>query len=233
LPFDSFSDDPADAHFASGVHEDILTHLSRIGALRVISRSSVAQYASNRPAVSVIADTLNVGYVLEGSVRRAGNKVRVTAQLINAQTDEHLWADTYDRDLTDVFAIQTEIAKKIAVAMKASLSPEEDRLISKRPTENLEAYEQYVRARIILQEPQYSREKIIRAEPLARRAVDLDPNFALAHTLLADVHGMAIWRGTHTSPLTPMQTGPRSKSVQSSAKQSHWAQAGTACDRDR
>jgi TolB-like protein len=193
LPFDSFSEDPADAYFASGVQEDILTHLARIADLRVISRSSVEQYSENRPAVSVIAEALNVGHILEGSVRRAGNKVRVTAQLIDARTDEHLWADNFDRDLTDVFAIQTEIAKAIAAAMKASLSADEEQLISQRPTENMEAYDLYVRARLILQKPEYSAEKYIDAEPLLLRALELDPNFALAHTLIADVHGQAIW----------------------------------------
>ena len=193
LPFDNFSEDAGNAFFASGVHEDVLTNLSKIDDLKVISRTSVEQYSSNRPPVSEIAAALGVGHIVEGSVRRAGDRVRVTAQLIDASTDEHLWAESFDRDLTDVFAIQTEIAKAIATALEATLSDEEEALISQQPTTNMSAYDLYLRAREAMNQGGYGREKHLEAESLAKQAIALDPNYALAHALLAKIHGGLIW----------------------------------------
>jgi TolB-like protein/Flp pilus assembly protein TadD len=199
LPFDNFSDDADNAFFASGVHEDILTHLAKIKDLRVISRTSVERYSENRPPIGEIAGALGVKNIVEGSVRRAGNKVRVTAQLIDATTDEHLWAESFDRDLTDVFAIQTEIARQIVAALEATLTADEDVLISNQPTDNMAAYDLFLRAREILHRSDYSQQKYIEAEPLLTRAIELDPEFALAHALMVTIHGQAVWIGYDAS----------------------------------
>src|SRR2546423_9664213 len=127
LPFENLSDDQANAYFADGVQDDVLTILSKIGDLKVISRTSVMQYRKRPTNVREIGKALGVSNILEGSVRRSGNKVRVNVQLIDANTDEHLWASDYDRDVTDVFAIQSDLAKEIASALQAKLSPAEKR----------------------------------------------------------------------------------------------------------
>ncbi len=193
LPFANMSEDESNAYFASGVQEDILTYLSKVADLRVISRTSVLQYAGFKGDVRQVARELGVSHILEGSVRRAGNRVRVTAQLIDARDDEHVWAENYDRDLTDVFAIQTEVAQEIVKALQASLSPEEARLIEARPTSNVEAYDAYLQARDQIHKPEYSAEKFFRALPLAQKAVELDPDFALAYLQLADIYGQLYW----------------------------------------
>ena len=199
LPFDNFSDNQENAFFASGVHEDILTLLSKVNDLRVISRTSVERYASDRPEMAVIAEDLGVAHIVEGSVRRAGNRVRVTAQLIDPSTDEHIWAESYDRDLTDVFAIQTEVATEIVAALQANLSPEEQAAISVVPTRNVEAYDLYLKAREINWESQYSVDKYERMEPLLDEAIRLDDQFALAYTILAEVYGQYYWLGKDIS----------------------------------
>src|SRR5207248_3758916 len=125
LPFENLSDEKENAYFADGVQDDILTNLSKIGDLKVISRTSVMGYRGRASNLREIGKTLGVSAILEGSVRRAGNRVRVNVQLIDANTDEHLWANDYDRDLTDVFAIQTDLAQKIAGELQAKLSPTE------------------------------------------------------------------------------------------------------------
>src|SRR2546428_45274 len=140
LPFENLSDEKENAYFADGVQDDILTNLSKIGDLKVISRTSVMSYRGRAPNVRDIGKALGVSTILEGSVRRAGNRVRVNVQLIDATTDEHLWASDYDRDLTDVFAIQTDLAQKITDALQAKLSPSEKAQIERKPTQNNEAY---------------------------------------------------------------------------------------------
>ena len=139
LPFQNLSTDAENAFFASGVHEDILTYLSRISGLRVNSRTSVQQYAGSQLNMKDIAAQLGARYIVEGSVRRAGNQVRVTAQLIDANTDEHLWAENFDRELTDIFAIQTAIAEEIVAQLQAELSPGEARMLAQQLTHNIEA----------------------------------------------------------------------------------------------
>lgn len=188
LPFANMSEDKdASAFFADGIHEDILTNLAHIRELRVVSRTSVMGYRGTAKQIPQIARELNVTYVLEGSVRRAGNKVRVTGQLIRAGTDEHVWAKAYDRDLTDVFAIQAELSSQIATALKAALSPEEQELIARRPTENPAAYDLYLRARDVNnREGNTPAAKKMRIE-LLQRAVELDPGFAQAWGELAVV----------------------------------------------
>src|SRR5947209_9037500 len=140
LPFESLSDEKENAYFADGVQDDILTNLSKIGDLKVISRTSVMGYRGRASNLREIGKALGVSAILEGSVRRAGNRVRVNVQLIDANTDEHLWANDYDRDLTDVFAIQTDLAQKIATELQAKLSPTEKARIENKPTQNNEAY---------------------------------------------------------------------------------------------
>jgi len=177
LPFENMSEDKDNnAFFADGIHEDILTNLALVKGLRVVSRTSVMQYRSTTKPIREIAKELGVAYILEGSVRRAGNKVRVTGQLIRAATDEHIWAKAYDRDITDVFAIQGELAQAIAGALSAAISPEEKALLERRPTENAAAYDLYLKARKLRED--YA--SLAVTEPLLRAAVELDPKFAVA-----------------------------------------------------
>src|SRR5205809_772882 len=140
LPFENLSADKENAYFADGVQDDILTNLSKIGDLKVISRTSVMPYRGKTQNLREIGKTLGVSSILEGSVRREGSRVRVNVQLINASNDEHIWANNYDRDLTDVFAIQTDLAHQIADALQAKLSPNEKAQIERKPTENNDAY---------------------------------------------------------------------------------------------
>jgi TolB-like protein/Tfp pilus assembly protein PilF len=179
LPFENFSDDKENAYFADGIQDDILTNLSKIGDLKVISRTSVMPYRGKEKNVREIAQALGVSAVLEGSVRKSGNRIRVNVQLINAVNDEHIWSDVYDRDLTDVFAIQTDLAKKIADELHAKLSPTEKEQMTRKPTENGEAYLAFVQAHNLHREVE-ELPKLKQAEQLYERALQLDPNFALA-----------------------------------------------------
>jgi len=179
LPFENLSDEKENAYFADGIQDDILTNLSKIGDLKVISRTSVMSYRGHAPNVRDIGKALGVSTILEGSVRRSGNRVRVNVQLIDAITDEHLWANDYDRDLTDVFAIQTDLAQKIAGELQAKLSPTEKAQIEKKPTQNGEAYLAFVQAHNLQNEFE-DFGKLKQSEQLYARAIELDPKFALA-----------------------------------------------------
>ena len=179
LPFESLSDDKENAYFADGIQDDVLTNLSKIGDLKVISRTSVMPYRGKASNVREIGKALGVGAILEGSVRRIGNRVRVNVQLINAENDEHIWAEDYDRELTDVFAIQTDLAQKIATELRAQLSPNEKAQMERKPTENGEAYLAFVQAHN-LSGAFEDFEKLKQSEQLYQRAIELDPNFALA-----------------------------------------------------
>ena len=179
LPFENLSDERENAYFADGIQDDILTNLSKIGDLKVISRTSVMQYRGKTANVREIGKALSVSNVLECSVRRSGNKVRVNVQLIDANTDEHLWANDYDRDVTDVFAIQTDLAQKIATELRAKLSPGEKAQIERKPTENGEAYLAFVQAHNLSCAFE-DFDKLKQGEQLYQRAIELDPNFALA-----------------------------------------------------
>ncbi len=174
LPFANLSDDKENAFFTEGVQDDILTALAKFSDLKVISRTSVSGYVAG-PGRNLreIGRELGVAHVLEGSVRRAGGKVRVTAQLIEMRTNTHLWAETYDRELADVFAIQSDIAQRIATALEAKLAPEEKARLDAKPTTNPEAYVLYVTAR--------GTENPVEAEKMYRQAIALDPGFALAY----------------------------------------------------
>ena len=192
LPFENLSEEKANAFFTEGVQDEILTHLARIADLKVISRTSVMQYKSGAPRnLREIGQQLGVAHVVEGSVQRAANKVRVIAQLIDARNDAHLWAQTYDRDLADVFAIQSEIAKAIADQLQAKLSPSEKKAIEQPPTTDLAAFDLYSRAKSLLLTVAFS----ATSEPDLRKAIELldeavkrDPSFFDAYCQLARAH---------------------------------------------
>jgi TolB-like protein/Tfp pilus assembly protein PilF len=188
LPFENLSDEKENAYFADGIQDDVLTNLSKIGELKVISRTSVMPYRAKTSNAHEIGKTLGVATILEGSVRRIGNRVRVNVQLINADTDEHLWAEDYDRDLTDVFAIQTDLAQKIARELQAKLSPTEKAQIERKPTENSEAYFAFLQAHDLCTRPDKLRPAVEKAEQLFEQATRLDPDFAGAFAGLAWIH---------------------------------------------
>ncbi|MCB1553542.1 MAG: hypothetical protein KDJ14_07000 [Xanthomonadales bacterium] len=192
LPFTNLSPDPDNAFFAGGVYEEVLTKLARLADLRVISRTSMERIAEEKLEVSAIGRRLGVSHVLEGSVRRAGNQVRVTVQLIEAESDAHVWAENYDRGLDDVFAIQSEIALAIADQLKLSLSPQLQADLGERPTQDPAAYELYLRA---LQERQNWRGVVgFRAViDLLEQAVQRDDQFIVAKGALVDAYGRMHW----------------------------------------
>ena len=200
LPFTNMSEDKDTGFFADGVHEDLLTNLAVVAELKVISRTSVLQYRGTTKTMRQIGQELGVAYLLEGSVRRAGSKVRVTGQLINTRNDEHVWARSYDRDLTDIFAIQSAIAQEIATALSAALSPEVRKHLDRRPTENPVAYDRFLQGRIIRNDSNPGTlEPVQEAERLFQAAVDLDPGFAAAWGELAVVHALyGFWGFDHT-----------------------------------
>ncbi len=194
LPFANLSDSQEDEYFSDGMTDDIITHLAKIGDLRVIARTSVMQYKNTQKRAREIARELGVAAVLEGSVRRAGDKVRIISQLIDAHTDEHLWAETYDRDLTDIFAIQSDVAKKIAAALKAVLSPEETQRLEQQPTESIAAYDYYLRAYEYGRHG-YERKTIETAIDLYQKAIAVDSSFAQAYARLGRNHAHMYWFG--------------------------------------
>jgi TolB-like protein/Flp pilus assembly protein TadD len=188
MPFQNLSDEKENAYFADGIQDDILTNLSKIGDLKVISRMSVMSYRGDGARnARAIGKTLGVATLLEGSVRRAGNRIRVSVQLIDAENDRHLWAEDYDRDLTNVFAIQTDLARKIASALQAKLSPNENARLDRRPTADSDAYLLYVQAHDYANRPDRLRDTSLKAEELYEQAIKLDPNFALAFADLSTV----------------------------------------------
>src|SRR5438067_481093 len=188
LPFENLSDEKENAYFADGMQDDILTNLSKIGDLKVISRMSVMSYRGEGTRnAREIGKALGVATLLEGSVRRVGNRVRVNVQLINASNDEHIWAEDYDRDLTDVFAIQTDLAQKIASALQAKLSPNEKARLDRRPTQNPDAYLLFVQAHDYANRAEMFHDTSLKAEPLFEQAIKLDPNFAAAFAGLSMV----------------------------------------------
>jgi len=189
LPFENLSADPENAFFTDGVQDEILNDLARIADLKVISRTSVMQYKSVvKRNVREIANELGVAHVVEGSVQRVANRVRVTAQLIDARTDTHLWVERYDRSLHDVFAIQSDIAKAIADQLQAKLSPNEKSAIEERPTKDLAAYDLYVRAKSLMLKGLIDPSNLFEPARLLDQAIARDPDFFLAYCLLAEAH---------------------------------------------
>src|SRR6184192_1703378 len=202
LPFSNLSKEQENAFFADGVQDEIVTDLARVADLKVISRISVMPYKSGMPRnVRQIGQQLDVAHVVEGSVQRTGNRVRVNAQLVDARTDRHLWAQTYDRDLADVFAIQSEIAKTIADQLQAKLSPREKNAIELPPTSDISAFDLYVRAKNILLTPgSIEKADTLRVVDLLNQAVARDPSFFDAYCQLAYAHDALYFFGPdHTS----------------------------------
>jgi TolB-like protein/Tfp pilus assembly protein PilF len=185
LPLENLSGDPDNAYFADGIQEEILTRLAGIADLKVISRSSTQRYQSKPRNLGEIAKQLGVANILEGSVQRAADQVRVNVQLVNAQTDSHLWAETYDRKLTDIFSVESDIAKGIAAALQAKLTGREEQALAVKPTNNPEAYDAYLRGLAFEGRSLYSVQTLREAKGFYERAVQLDPNFALAWARLS------------------------------------------------
>jgi TolB-like protein/Flp pilus assembly protein TadD len=185
LPFENLSSDKENAFFAQGIQDEIITTLSRISGLRVISRTSTARYSSAPENLSEIARQLRVSHVLEGSVQKAGDRVHINVQLIRANDDAHLWAQSYDRQLTDIFAVEAEVAKMIADSLQATLSPKEKASVETKPTTNADAYVLYLRARDYQTRPDNLLQDFKAAINLYDQAIKLDPNFALAHARLS------------------------------------------------
>jgi TolB-like protein/Tfp pilus assembly protein PilF/predicted Ser/Thr protein kinase len=203
LPFQNLSDEKENAYFADGIQDDILTSLSKIADLKVISRTSVMSYRGDSARdAREIGKALGVATLLEGSVRRVGNRVRVNVQFINANNDEHIWAENYDRDLTDIFAIQTDLAQKIASALQAKLSPNEKARLNRRATKDSEAYLLYVQAHDYANRPDRLRDDSLKAEELFEKAIKLDPNFALAFAGLSEVES---WMYRQDEPTSTRQ----------------------------
>jgi serine/threonine protein kinase len=190
LPFENLSDDPDNAYFADGIQEEILTRLASIADLKVISRTSTQRYHSKPANLADIAKQLGVANIVEGSVQKTADQVRVNVQLINTQTDSHLWADTYDRKLTDIFGVQSEIARRIAESLQAKLSGREEQALAVKPTNNSEAYDAYLRGlafegRSYGSSAFYSGDPIRNAAGFYERSVQLDPNFVIAWSRLS------------------------------------------------
>jgi len=188
LPFTNMSNDPDQEYFSDGLTDDILTQLAKIEEFRVISRTSVMQFKDNPPPITEICRKLNVGLVLVGSVQRSGNQLRISAQLINARTDEHIWAESYDRPISDLFSIQREVAMAIADITEAKLSPDDEKEINSDPTTNIEAYQLYQRGKYYVNQPHFSEAEWIKAIEYFEDAVNLDPQFAEAYGQLAKCH---------------------------------------------
>ena len=200
MPFENLSEDKENAHFADGIQDDILTNLAKIGDLKVISRISVMAYRGAPHGAREVGKALGVSTILEGSVRRSGNRVRVNVQLIDAANDEHIWANNYDRDLNDVFAIQTDLAKEIAGALQAKLSPSEKAQIERKPTQNGEAYLAFVQAHNLSCAFE-DFDKLKQGEQLYARAIELDPKFALALAWYSQLESWIL----HTFERTPQR----------------------------
>jgi TolB-like protein/Tfp pilus assembly protein PilF len=186
LPFDNLSRDPDNAYFCEGVQDEILTRLAKVADLKVISRTSTQHFKSTPDNLPQIAKQLGVAHILEGSVQRASDQVRVNVQLINALTDAHLWADTYDRKLTDIFAVESEIAKSIADTLQAKLSRSAQHVLASQPTENPEAHELYLKGRYFWN--RRTGANLQKAADYFEQAIKKDPKYALAHSGLADCH---------------------------------------------
>jgi TolB-like protein/Tfp pilus assembly protein PilF len=187
LPFENLSEDKANAYFAEGIQDEILTRLSKIADLKVISRTSTQHYKSAPENLTEIARQLGVAHIVEGSVQKSGDAVRVNVQLIKAANDSHLWADTFDRKLTDIFSVESEVAKAIADQLRAHLTGREEQVLAAKPTENLEAYDAYLRGLAYSLKTANTSANSLGAQKYLREAVRLDPKFALSWALLSIV----------------------------------------------
>jgi TolB-like protein len=197
LPFENLSDDKENDYFAAGVHDDILSSLAKVADLKVISRTSVQQFKSGTRNLREIGVALGVAHILEGTARRAGNRIRVNAQLIDARSDDHLWGETFDREITDLFALQSELAQRITQALRANLSAREKTNLQTHPTRDILAYELFLRARELFHwaGSGYSYDKGADALRLIDEAIKRDPQFALAYALASRLHSELFWFG--------------------------------------
>src|SRR5205823_14692038 len=179
LPFENLSDDKQNAYFADGVQDEILTDLAKVADLKVISRTSVMQYKNSvQRNLREIGKALGVAHILEGTVKRAGDRIRVSCQLIDARTDMHIWAERYDRELADVFAMENDLSEQIVAQLKSKLSPKEKAAIEQKPTADMAAYDLYVRAKILIDSAVFSspaNENLTEAVRLLEEAVAHDP----------------------------------------------------------
>src|SRR5438876_494072 len=199
LPFENLSHDPDNAYFADGIQDEIVTRLSKIADLTVISRTSTRHYKSAPENLPSIARELGVAHILEGSVQRSGGAVRVNVQLIKAANDSHLWADTFDRKLTDIFSVESDIAKAVADQLRAKLTGQEEEVLAARPTDNVEAYDAYLRGLAYTLKTDNTAANSLGAQKYFREAVRLDPKFALSWALLSYIDA----RGYLTESLQP------------------------------
>src|SRR5438132_6473765 len=231
LPFDNFSDDKQNSYFADGIQDDILTALSQVSDLKVISRNSVMHYRDQARNTHEIGQALGVAHLLEGSVRRANDKIRITAQLIDARNDKHLWAEHYDRDLADVFTIQSEVAENIVAQLKANISPSEKAAIDMRPTRDLEAFDIYLQAKQLINTfhdtPDW-KETLLKAVRLLDEAISRDGNFALAYCWATRAHEALYWFGLDHAPVRLAQakeTAQKALDLAPDLGEAHLAQA--------
>ena len=199
LPFENRSEDKANAYFADGIQDEILTRLAKIADLKVISRTSTQHYKSAPENLSEIARQLGVAHIVEGSVQKSGDSVRVNVQLIKAANDSHLWADTFDRKLTDIFSVESEVAKAIADQLRAKLTGQEEQVIAAKPTDNPEAYDAYLRGLAYSLKTSFTPANALGAQKYLKEAVRLDPKFALAWALLSYTDAV----GYRTATLQP------------------------------
>jgi len=213
LPFDSLSEDKSNAYFAEGVQDEILTRLAKVADLKVISRTSTQHLKSVPDDLPQIAKQLGVAHVLEGSVQKANDQIRVNVQLINALTDTHLWAETFDRKLTDIFAVESEIAKTITDTLQAKLSGSEQHAIAARPTENTEAHQLYLKGRFFWNKR--TANDLKKSIEYFEQAIAADPNYALAYAGIADAY---VWLPGYTAG-TPRDCYPKAKAAATKALQ--------------
>ena len=211
LPFENLSEDKANAYFADGIQDEVLTRLSKIADLKVISHTSTRQYQSKPGNLAEIAKQLGVANILEGRVQKVANQVRVNVQLINAQTDSHLWAETYDRKVTDIFAVESEIAKAIATSLQATLTGREEQALAVKPTANPEAYDAYLRGLAFdaRYSSSYSPDHMREAVGFYERAVQLDPDFALAWARLSRANGRIYFNCDDTTCIARREAAKR------------------------
>jgi TolB-like protein len=225
LPFENLSRDPDNAFFASGIQDEILTALAKISGLKVISRKSTARYGSSPENLPEIARQLGVAHILEGSVQKAADKVHINLQLIRAGTDAHVWAQTYDRSLADIFAVEAEVARSVAEELKAKLTPEEKARVERKPTENSEAYVLYLRANEYEDRPSDLLEEEQTAVDLYTKAITLDPTFALARARLSRVlsHIYLDYQPTDAIASRARAEAEESLRLQPDSGEAHWA----------
>ena len=227
LPFNNMSDDTDQDYFADGMTEDLITDLAKISGLLVIARNSTFAYKGQSPDIREVAKQLGVRYVVEGSVRKAGGRIRINAQLIDAETGTHLWAERYDREATDVFDLQDEVRARIVAALRVKLTPAEEDRLARKLTDNAEAYDHYIRG--LQQESFFTEEGNLESRRLFEQALKLDPTFAAAMGKLATAHTLAAENGWSPSPEESLETArllaEKAVAVDGDLPQAHWAVA--------